>query len=236
MTGMVTWQDSLAIIATSNAYGGTAKIYYYNPFTNTMVDSINLGFTNYAFNANYNNGFYIVGDTLIGSKTYYEYYKINLKTKQLFQDASFLYYVSGKLDGGYIWMNTPTGGACNYNNNNSTCGMPSPYMLRLYNRYNAFAINYNVYSAIDNWYGVVRINNVYPLSSFNAKKKTTTLSAYPNPVSTYLYFNQSGTYTLFDMYGKQVSSTNSNSMYVGKLSAGLYILRNGNNSMKIIKQ
>lgn len=238
MTGMAVWKDSIAMIATSNSYGGTAKIYYYSPSDNTMVDSINLGFTNYAFNAGYNNGFYVVGDTLIGSRTYYEYYKINLKTKQLIQDTSFLYYMSGQLENNYIWFNTPASAQCLINQSwNSNCGMPTSYMLRYYNKYNGYSFNHIVYNITWDNYNIVRTTGLYPpLYSLKSKPLKPILSAYPNPVSTYLYFQKSGTYTLFDMYGKQVSSTNSSSMYVGKLSAGIYILRNGNQSIKIIKQ
>jgi hypothetical protein len=112
-----------------------------------------------------------------------------------------------------------------------------PYVFGINNKYNGWSFNHIVYNVTWDGYNIGRTQGLYPhLYSIKQSTPKQTLSAYPNPVITYLYFKKSGTYTLFDMYGKQVSSTNSSSMYVGKLSAGIYILRNGNNSMKIIKQ
>jgi hypothetical protein len=235
VVGVAAWRDSIAVVATKNSYGGTPKIYYYDPVTNIMVDSIQISnWTNYGAY----NGIYIVGDTLIGSRTSYEYFKINLKTKQLIQDTSFLYYASGQLEDNYIWMNTPSSAQCLINQPwNSNCGMPTSYMLRYYNKYNGYSFNHIVYNITWDGYNIGRTRGLYPpLYSIKQSRPKQNLSAYPNPVSTYLYLSKTGDYTLYNMYGKLIARTNKNIMYMGNLAAGIYILRNGNNSMKIIKQ
>jgi hypothetical protein len=228
MTGMAVWKDSIAMIATSNAYGGTAKIYYYNPSDNTMVDSINLGFTNYAFNAGYNNGFYVVGDTLIGSKTYYEYYKINLKTKQVIQDTSFLYYMSGQLEDNYIWFNTPASGQCPNGNMNSTCNMPTSYMLRHYNKYNGWSFNHIVYNITWDGYSIGRTRGLYP-PLYAEAKTSNSFRVYPNPANSVIFL-PTGKYRIINILGVEVMRINRTGknipIDISKLSIGSYFVIN----------
>lgn len=231
MTGMATWRD-LAVIATSNQYGGTPKIYFYNPDSsvNTMVDSIQVaGWTNYAANGL----FHVIGDTLIGSHGTYEWYKINLATKQvIFDTINYLYYAGGNLEDGYLWMNRPAPGNCI--GQPSNCGMPATYMLRYpyYGLYSAYSFNHIVYSVTYDGFSVARIRNLYPVNGMNnsqIKVASAMFTAYPNPTKNNLHILGSGDYILIDMQGRilrRKTIINSGDMFLEQLSSGVYNLIN----------
>jgi len=225
------------VISTSNAYGGTPKIYFYNPdpAVNSMVDSIQIaGWNDYGMYG----AFSVVGDTLIGSHTSYKYYKINLVTKQLIVDTSFLYYAAGSLENGYIWFNTPAPGNCQ---NISTCGMPNSYMLR-YKQYNAFPYNHIVYSITYDGYSITRTRGIYPVQSQNlspALTRVNTFSAFPNPVNNLLTINGTGEYILISVQGsaiKREKIDGRGKIDVSDIAAGTYFLvnRTTKESRKII--
>lgn len=57
-SSIVKWRD-LVLFSTNGGWGGTPKIYFYNPQSNIMTDSMSFGLYNYG-------NLYVVGNTLIG--------------------------------------------------------------------------------------------------------------------------------------------------------------------------
>lgn len=74
-SGFAKW-GNYYIMSTTNAYGGTPKLYVCNPANCTMVDSINVGFNDYG-------RIWTQGDQLLGQTFDGKFYKINLSTKQI---------------------------------------------------------------------------------------------------------------------------------------------------------
>ena len=144
------------IFSTNNAYGGTAKLYIYDPETNTMEDSIAFGLNDYG-------KIYTVGDQLFGINSG-RFYKVNLSTKQVtynkLSNATINY--SYLLADGRIAINAPG------------ITLPKdfyPMITVPYNNYDGRGFNYFSYNSA----GVVRTRNlsdqVISLNQPEAKKK-----------------------------------------------------------------
>lgn len=74
-SSMCKWNGRI-YLATNNSYGGTAKIYVYNPLTNLMEDSITAGLNDYGT-------IFICGRILYGVTNQFTLYKIDLSTKKI---------------------------------------------------------------------------------------------------------------------------------------------------------
>jgi hypothetical protein len=68
-------------LSTNNRYGGIPKIYRYEPLTNTMIDSINLGYADYG-------KIYVVDSLLIGIANN-RIYKYNIATKTVVESYTY---------------------------------------------------------------------------------------------------------------------------------------------------
>lgn len=81
-SSILKWHD-LVLFSTNNGWGGTPKIYFYNPQSNLMVDSMAWGLGNYG-------QLYLVGNTAIGvSPTMF--YRIDLN-KRIITDSTSITY------------------------------------------------------------------------------------------------------------------------------------------------
>lgn len=65
---------------------------------------------------------------------------------------------------------------------------------------------------------------------------TPTFSIYPNPTTNIIYTNKDGRKQIFDILGKQLITTDKKKITVAHLQSGVYFIKQGNQSLKFIKQ
>ena len=86
------------------------------------------------------------------------------------------------------------------------------------------------FSVIDYSYFNV-VDNTLSAGGVSLDKFTVT----PNPFNDHINLSSQAEYTLFDLTGKIILSGNSNKIETSKLSKGIYLLRIGQNSYKLVK-
>lgn len=146
---LVAWRD-IFIWAASNYYGGHPKLYFYDPETNAMFDSIDAGFGDYG-------RLYITGDQLTGVAPDLVY-KVDLLKRKLISSYSFPANSIGSsllLSDGRILINTNATLPKNF-----CCFLKQPYSILNYYEFN------KVIYYISN-YIIKRVKNLLTIHSEN---------------------------------------------------------------------
>lgn len=215
---VITWRQWVIYSTNYGANGqGHPRLYFYNPVTNLMDDSVDANVNLAVFGGGFGK-LEIVDDTLIGACGQ-ACYKMYLPTKEVIATYTGIpNYNTENFEHNFLALNT-------------TAALPPNYFMRFLFP-NGYAFNGTAYTI--NGQNIYRVNISYPNPPpQNMIVRNTTLFFYPNPTTGILHISGNGKFYLYDMRGRLLRiRENSGTIDMSGLSAGMYFI----NGKKVIKE